>query len=461
MASITKEKSGAYRLKYLDGEKTIGIRLGTRDKHAANSAKAFIEALITSKELGVSPNAETVAWLNRLDNTIHARIAKAGLTPPRQARKLPTLKELIDKFHETFAGKEQTAVFYGHTTRNLLDYFTDCPLEQITEQAADEFRVWLDTAQTLARATVARRIIACRTIWKKGQRWKMTADNPFSGVKAGNQANEARKRSIPATDALKLMDAAPDAQWRLIIALSRFGGVRVPSEVLPLKWGDINWEARTIRITSPKTEHHTGGGTRIVPLFDEIHQPLLDCFELAQPGDEFIITRYQGKSLNLRTHFERIILKAGLKIWPKPFHNMRRTRQDELSDALGPYHACKIMGNSLRVAEPHYLMDHDPEGRNKRALQIKTTGPKTGPVTAQNPAQTASAPKRTELTGPHETLEHQGFGHTQSPVDTYSHINKMGLNGFEPLTSSLSVTRSNQLSYKPEQPGGASPANSK
>jgi hypothetical protein len=26
---------------------------------------------------------------------------------------------------------------------------------------------------------------------------------------------------------------------------------------------------------------------------------------------------------------------------------------------------------------------------------------------------------------------------------------KLGLNGFEPLTSSLSVTRSNQLSYKP------------
>ena len=41
------------------------------------------------------------------------------------------------------------------------------------------------------------------------------------------------------------------------------------------------------------------------------------------------------------------------------------------------------------------------------------------------------------------------------------HINMMGLNGFEPLTSSLSVTRSNQLSYKPEQPCKAPPADSK
>ena len=68
MASITKEKSGTYRLKFLDGNKTIGIRLGTRDKKAAISARAFVEALITAKKLGVSPDGETVAWLNRLDD---------------------------------------------------------------------------------------------------------------------------------------------------------------------------------------------------------------------------------------------------------------------------------------------------------------------------------------------------------------------------------------------------------
>ena len=446
MASITKEKSGAYRLKYLDGEKTIGIRLGTPDKHAANSAKAFIEALITSKQLGVSPNAQTVTWLNTLDDTIHARIAKAGLTPPRQARKLPTLKELTGKFHETFAGKEQTAVFYGHTTRNLLDYFGDCPLEQITEQDADEFRIWLDNAHHLARATVARRIIACRTIWKKGQRWKMTTDNPFSGVKAGTQTNEARKQFIPARDVEKLIPACPDAQWRLIIAFSRYGGLRVPSEVLPLKWSDINWEERTIRITSPKTEHHDGGGSRIIPLFPELDQPLMDCFELAEPGEEFIITRYQGKSLNWRTQFERIARHAGLTVWPKPFHNMRASRESELMRDYDLATACRWLGNSPAVAARHYAISTDQNADFRRATTQKTTGPKSGPVTAQNPAQTASAPKRTELTATHEPLEHQGFCHTQSPVDTYSHINKMGDTGFEPVTSCVSCMRSNQLS---------------
>ena len=188
------------------------------------------------------------------------------MTPPRQDQNRPTLKQLIDKFYETFTGKQQTAEVYGHTTRNLLEYFTDCPLEQITEQAADEFRTWLDNAQHLARATISRRIIACRTIWKKGQRWKMTTDNPFSGVKAGPQTNEARKQYIPVQDVEKLIQACTDPEWRLIIALGRFGGLRLPSEAVPLKWSDINWEQRKIRITSPKKEHHKDGGIRIIPL---------------------------------------------------------------------------------------------------------------------------------------------------------------------------------------------------
>ena len=375
MASITKEKSGAYRLKYLDGYKTIGIRLGTRDKNTANSAKAHIEALITAKKLGVSPNAETVAWLNRLDNTIHARIAKAGLTPPQQSQNLPTLKELTDKFRETFTGKEQTAAVYEHTTRNLLEYFTDCPLEQITEQAADEFRTWLDNAQHLARATISRRIIACRTIWKKGQRWKMTTDNPFSGVKAGMQTNPARQYFVPLQDAQKLIEACPDAQWRLIIALNRFGGVRVPSEVVPLKWSDINWEERKIRITSTKNERHHGRGSRIIPLFPELEGPLTECFELRQPGDEFVITRYQDKSVNLRTQLKHIAGHAGLKMWPKPFHNMRASRESELMRDYELALTCEWLDNSPTVAANHYAMPTDKNADFRRATTQKTTGP--------------------------------------------------------------------------------------
>ena len=53
----------------------------------------------------------------------------------------------------------------------------------------------------------------------------------------------------------------------LIFALARYGGLRTPSETKSLKWGDVDFERGRIRVPSPKTEHHEGKGSRLIPLF--------------------------------------------------------------------------------------------------------------------------------------------------------------------------------------------------
>jgi integrase len=59
----------------------------------------------------------------------------------------------------------------------------------------------------------------------------------------------------------KVLEACPDVEWRLIFALSRFGGLRCPSEHLILSWADLDWERSRFRVESPKT------GVRWVPIF--------------------------------------------------------------------------------------------------------------------------------------------------------------------------------------------------
>src|SRR2546423_864477 len=81
--------------------------------------------------------------------------------------------------------------------------------------------------------------------------------------------------------AQKVLDACPDAEWRLLFALSRFGGLRCPSEHLLLTWADIDWERSQIRVTSPKTEQFEGQTERIIPMFPELRSALLDVFEQA------------------------------------------------------------------------------------------------------------------------------------------------------------------------------------
>src|SRR5215217_790850 len=187
----------------------------------------------------------------------------------------------------------------------------------------------------------------------------MLRDNPFDGVKAGSQQNRSRQYFISIEDAAKVLEACPDAQWKLLFALSRYGGLRCPSEHLALKWADVNWEHGRIRVPSPKTEHHEGKESRMIPLFPELRPYLLQAFEEAEPGTEYVITRYRDAASNLRTQFGRIIRKAGLEVWPKPWHNLRSTRQTELAERYPIHFVCQWIGNSRAVAQEHYLQVTD------------------------------------------------------------------------------------------------------
>ncbi|MSU80371.1 MAG: hypothetical protein EXS16_20055 [Gemmataceae bacterium] len=55
----------------------------------------------------------------------------------------------------------------------------------------------------------------------------------------------------------------------------------------------------------------------------------------------------------------KIIERAGLVAWPKPFHNLRASRQTELA-AVHPIHVvCQWIGNSAAITQAHYLQVTD------------------------------------------------------------------------------------------------------
>ena len=260
-------------------------------------------------------------------------------------------------------------VFYSHTKRNLLTFFqADRALREIRPSDADQFRSWLLNDQKLSIATVARRVIACRTIWRQALRWELADQNVFEGVKGGAQSNEKRKHFVSREVIGNVLEACPDAEWRLIVTLARYGGIRVPSELLPLKWTDIDWAAGTVRVTSPKTEYHVGGGSRLLPLFAELKPYLLEGFEAAPDGAEYIVGRYRATTQNLRTQFERIIARAGVEPWPKPFHNLRASRESELMREYDLATVCRWLGNSPEVAARHYAVSVDLNADFRRAI---------------------------------------------------------------------------------------------
>ena len=121
-------------------------------------------------------------------------------------------------------------------------------------------------------------------------RKKWMAENPFSEMKGlAVRENRERDRFVARDEIASVLQACPNAQWRLLVTLSRFGGLRCPSEHLALRWGDVDWERSRITIHSAKTAHHEGKETRIVPLFPELRKPLEEVWEQAEPGSEHVI----------------------------------------------------------------------------------------------------------------------------------------------------------------------------
>lgn len=110
-----------------------------------------------------------------------------------------------------------------------------------------------------------------------------------------------------------MLEHCPDAEWRVMFALVRFGGLRTPSETFALRWADIDWAGGRFKVHSPKTAHHEGKEFRMVPLFPELLPHLREAFERADDGAEYVVTRYRDAGQNLRTQLQQIIKRAGLQ----------------------------------------------------------------------------------------------------------------------------------------------------
>jgi hypothetical protein len=291
-----------------------------------------------------------------------------------------------------------------------------------------------------------------RQIFEDARDRKLIAENPLEKLKAGSQDNPRRMEYVTEATVRKVIDATADKEWRLLFALARWGGLRIPSETNALRWSDVRWDDNRILIRSPKTEHHAGKGEREIPLFPELVPYLLDVFEdgcggvdvdtqrrsevdgngmspskppVSQHGESpaqehrqgstvtarpagsnparspFVFVRLRGA--NLRTQANRIITeKAGLKPWGKTFVNLRSSRETDLAARFPLHVVCAWIGNSPRVASKHYLQvtDSDFESAAVRAAIGGQSLPKTTKHPEQNVQETqANRENQTPATG--------------------------------------------------------------
>ncbi|WP_428938842.1 tyrosine-type recombinase/integrase [Fontivita pretiosa] len=359
MASLIADPNGRRRIQFTapDGRRRT-IRLGRVSARQAQAARLLVEEL-SAAGLGAGLDPSTARRIEALPRTIHDRLSAAGLLRRRRAGS-ETLGGFLDELLATLNVKPNTLRNYAQARRHLEQFLgANRALADVTPADAAKYRAWLRDEQHLSEATIAKWIIIARQFFARAIQWELITRNPFAGIRAGAQRNRSRMYFVTREEAQRVIDACPDAQWRLMFALARFGGLRCPSEILALTWADVDFEHSRLRVPSPKTEHHEGRAERIVPMFPELRPHLLEAFEQAEPGAEHLVTRYRDSRQNLRTQLCRIIRRAGLKVWPRPWHNLRSTRQTELAERFPAHVVCAWLGNSPDIAQDHYLQVTD------------------------------------------------------------------------------------------------------
>ena len=388
MASISRDPNGNRSIQFAaaDGRRRT-IRLGKVNQHLAETIKVKVEALAAARKAGLPIDNETAAWLGKIGDDLHAKLAAVGLRQPRTAA-CPTLADFIDQYKADRGDVgDGTQKCYNGAAGRLFAFFgKDRRLADINPGDADRFADWLRGEAGYAQATVAKTVKFSRQVFRRAVRLKIIAENPFDGIKAGSEKNRGRSFFVTPDAARQVIDACPDHEWRLLVALARFGGLRTPSEVLSLTWPDVLWDQDRFRVHSPKTERQ-GKPERIVPLFPEPRPYLEEAFELAEPGALYVITRYRDTNCNLRTQLLRIIRKAGLVPWPRLFQNLRASRETELAERFPLRVVTDWSGNTPNVAHDHYLSTTEEHFR--RAAN-------SGASALQNPVQQAAAPDSTD-----------------------------------------------------------------
>ena len=387
MATLFTERSGSRRIQFRFDGRRRSLRLGKVTQRQAESVRVKIEGIIAANQSNLPMDGETSAWIGGISDELHERLAQVGMVKAKSPVADRRIGAFIDRFNADRPDSQtRTLINMLQVRRWLVAFFGELKdMAEINAVDANNFRLFMIKAG-LAEATYHRHLGRCRQLFKRAIKLGiLRGENPFADMSVTVRANKDRQFFVSRESADKLIAACPDAQWRLMVALSRYGGIRTPSETLAIKWNDINWEHNRIRIPSPKTARYAGKDCREIPLFPELRKPLMDVFEQAHAGEEFIITRYRSTSQNLRTQLLRIAYRAGVTPWPKLWHNMRASRQTELAESYPIHVVCEWIGNSRAVAQEHYLQLTDAHFQ-KAIGQV--TPPLAGVV--QNAVQQAS-----------------------------------------------------------------------
>ena len=230
-----------------------------------------------------------------------------------------------------------------------VDFFGDTSLKDITSQRIRQFKQHRVDAGNKG-STVNRYLALLKKMLNVAIEEDLIKENPVRKVKFASELDSVRKRVLTYEEEQRFL-AECSEHLRPIVVTALHTGMRL-SEILNLKWRNVDFERQVITIEKAKS-----GKVRSVPM----NRVLIGELSHLKIQDGISNLVFPFKSI--RTAFENAKRRAGIEDFT--FHDLRRTFGTRLLEQGSNIRSIqKLYGHSSVLVTERYLHPKDDLGRD-------------------------------------------------------------------------------------------------
>ncbi len=319
-----------------------------------------MERLVAAKMSGSQPDRADLEWLNSLPDETYEKVQQKGLCAPR-TQTCDFVRFLKEHFHVRGQSSQvvsltqkrwQTAVVHAR------DFFGTCPLQSVTRERAQGFRVHLlrkpgqAPGTTMSEATVRKNCSIISGALNEAVKRRLISENPFEDIPKASVANMTDETVVPVDDVMKMIHHTTEPEDKILLALARFAGVRVPSEIEQMRWRDVGSNG-VLTIHAKKTKRW-GNAKRELPMLTDLRSILQECKPPGALDDDFVLPTLRTYS-GLGVRFARLRKSVGIPTWKKFFSMLRKSCASDLTKNYPIADVSVWLGNSPAVLAKYYI----------------------------------------------------------------------------------------------------------
>jgi integrase len=300
-----------------------------------------------------------------------------------------TFNEAAEEFlryaqHER-ACKPTTVTDYRNMARVLGRTFGDELIEDVTTESIERWKADFTREHQSSNRTLQKYLVTLHGIFKRATRVYGLPRNPVTNVERPRLPRRAGIDVFSREEVMALVRAAESERDAALYLTASFTGLRL-GELLALRWGDVDFDADTIRVERNYTAGREGtpksGRGRAVPMMEEVAQALarLGQRERFVGPRELLFCDELGRHLvykSLSDRYKAALDRAELR--RLRFHDLRHTFGTHAIRHADPREVMEWMGHADLATTQKYLA-YKPRGDAARRLSAAFRGEATAVV---------------------------------------------------------------------------------